>query len=112
MKTRPPFLLWTFEHVLPWLVLVLILSYTYAKFFRHSFGFRAEPSTGLVVFVFDQQPEPTLREGDQILFVGQDSWEELQSDLNRSFFEGYDPGDVVPLTVERDGQRLQVNWVY
>src|SRR5690349_24760442 len=105
MKTRPPFLLWTFEHVLPWLVLVIILSYTYAKFFRHSFGFRVEPSTGLVVFVFDKQPEPTLRENDRVLQIGSTPWEDFDANLIQPFLDGYRPGDTVPIRVERNGQQ-------
>jgi len=112
MKTRNPFLWWTFEHVLPWLVLAIILSYTYAKFFRHSFGFRVEPSTGLVVFVFDKQPEPTLRENDRVLQIGSTPWEDFDANLIQPFLEGYRPGDTVPVRVERNGQQFDISWEY
>ena len=40
------------EHSIPWLVLGLLLVYTYAKFFEHPYaGFRADPS-GHVMYVF------------------------------------------------------------
>ncbi|HEY9528313.1 MAG TPA: ATP-binding protein [Anaerolineales bacterium] len=112
MKTRNPFLWWTFEHVLPWLVLAIILSYTYAKFFRHSFGFRVEPSTGLVVFVFDKQPEPTLRVNDRVLQLGSTPWEDFDANLIQPFLEGYRPGDTVPIRVERNGQQFDISWEY
>jgi signal transduction histidine kinase len=112
MKTRNNSLWWIFEHVLPWLVLAILLTYTYAKFFRHSYGFRVDPSTSLVVFVFDKQPEPTLREHDRILQIGSMTWEEFEADLSRSFFEGYKPGDIVPIRVERNGQQIDISWKY
>lgn len=112
MKTRKNFILWIFEFILPWLVLALLLTYTYAKFFRHSYGFRVEASTGRVVSVFDRQPEPTLREDDQILQIGSLSWEDFQADIRRSLFEGYRPGDTVPITIDRSGQQMDISWNY
>ena len=112
MKTRNISLWWIFQHVLPWLVLAILLTYTYAKFFRHSYGFRIDPSTGHVVFVFDKQPEPTLRESDQILQIGSVRWEDFEADLSRSLLEGYEPGDTVPIRVEREGQEIDISWKY
>lgn len=100
------------ESVLPWLTLVILLTYSYAKFFRPSYGFRLNPDTGLVVFVFDDQPAPTLRENDRIVKIGSITLEEFQADLKRSLFEGYEPGDIVPLTIERGVQTLRIDWVY
>jgi len=112
MKTRNNSLWWIFEHLVPWLVLAILLTYSYAKFFRHSFGFRVDPSSDRVVFVFDQQPEPTLRVNDRVLHIGSVTWEEFEADLSRSFFEGYNPGDIVPITVERDGKQIDISWKY
>lgn len=112
MKTRANVLRWILEIAVPGLVLAMLLTYTYAKFFKHSYGFRAEPSTGRVVFVFDRQPEPTLREDDRILQIGSVQWADIQTDLDRSFFQGYEPGAIVPMTVERDGQTLKIDWIY
>jgi signal transduction histidine kinase len=112
MKTRNNSVWWIFEHVLPWLVLAILLTYTYAKFFRHSYGFRVDPSTALIVWVFDRQPEPTLRENDRILQIGSVRWEDFQADLRLSLFEGYKPGDIVPIRVERGGQRIDNSWKY
>ncbi|MDQ2691540.1 MAG: ATP-binding protein [Chloroflexota bacterium] len=112
MKTRNNFIWWSFEHVLPWLVLAILLTYTYAKFFRHSYGFRVEASSGLVVRVFDQQPEPTLRVDDRVLQIGSVSWAEFEADLTRPFFEGYRPGDTVPIRIDRGGQEMDISWSY
>ena len=112
MKTRGNLRLQIFELVVPWLVLALLLTYSYAKFFRHSYGFRVEPSTALVASIFDQQPEPTLRVNDRILQFGSVRWEEFQADLSMPFFAGYVPGDTVPLKVERDGETIDIAWKY
>ncbi|HSL29792.1 MAG TPA: ATP-binding protein, partial [Anaerolineales bacterium] len=112
MKARNNSFWWIFEHVVPWLVLAILLIYSYAKFFRHSYGFRVEASTGRVVWVFDRQPEPTLREDDRILQIGSMSWEDFQADLSRSLFEGYRPGDTVPIRIDRGGQQLDISWKY
>ena len=112
MKTRNNSIRWIFEHALPWLVLAILLTYTYAKFFRHSYGFRVEPSTGRIVFVFDNQPEPTLRVNDQVLQIGSVLWEDFDANLSYSFFEGYKTGDIVPIRVERGGQQIDVSWNY
>src|SRR5687767_12256308 len=112
MKTRNNSIRWIFEHALPWLVLAILLTYTYAKFFRHSYGFRVEPSTGLIVFVFDNQPEPTLRVNERVLQIGSVLWEDFDANLSYSFFEGYKTGDIVPIRVERGGQQIDVSWNY
>jgi signal transduction histidine kinase len=112
MKTRDNILWLMIEQVLPWLVLVILLTYSYAKFFRHSYGFRVEPSTGLVALVFEKQLEPTLRENDRIIQIGPIPWGAFGADLRKPFFEGYIPGDIVPITVERDGQEINISWEY
>src|SRR5215207_3747482 len=112
MKTRGNLALQIFEHVGPWIVLALLLTYSYAKFFRHSYGFRVSPSTGLVVWVFDKQPEPTLKENDRILQIGITEWEDFRANLHHSLFEGYVPGNIVPLLVERHGQQINISWRY
>jgi signal transduction histidine kinase len=112
MKTRTIPLWWLFEYVIPWLVLAILLTYTYAKFFQHSFGFRVDPSTSLVIGVFDEQPEPTLRVNDRLLQIGSLTWEEFKADLYQFLLDGYKPGDTVPIRVEREGQQIDISWNY
>ena len=112
MKTRNNSHWLLIEQVLIWLVLAILLTYSYAKFFRHSYGFRISASSGIVGIVFDKQPEPTLRENDRILQIGSVLWDEFRDDLRRPFFEGYKPGDTVPITVERNGQEIIISWEY
>jgi signal transduction histidine kinase len=112
MKTRDNPLWLIIEKGLPWLALAILLTYSYAKFFRHSYGFRIDTSTASIVQIFDRQPEPTLKENDRILQIGPVAWDEFRKDLRRPFFAGYQPGDIVPITVARNGQELHISWQY
>ena len=112
MKTRHNTLWLIIEQVLPWLVLAILLFYTYAKFFGHPYGFRWTGPSGTIAFVFDPQPEPTLQVGDRILQIGDVTWEQFRSDLRRTFFDGVKPGQTVPIIVERSGEIRNISWVY
>src|SRR5688572_17597801 len=112
MNTRKSSLWLIIEQVLPWFVLAILLFYTYAKFFGHPYGFRWGSSTGVIIYVFDKQPEPTLKEGDKIIRIGSLHWDEFSADLRKTFFEGVNYGDVVPIVVNRNGQTLNIAWTY
>jgi signal transduction histidine kinase len=100
------------EYALPWFTLLILLTYSYAKFFAHTYGFRWDSETGILFHVFDEQPEPTLKVDDRILRIGNVGWKEFKSDLQSTFFQGARPGNVVPIVVERDGQKLTIPWTY
>ena len=99
-----------FEYTLPWLVLIILLIFSFAKFFRHPYGFGWEPN-GKIYTIFTEQPEPTLQVGDQLIQVGPMSWNDFHGDLRQTFFEGFKPKEIVPMVVERNGQILTVPWV-
>jgi hypothetical protein len=84
IRTSIPWLI--VERVLPWFVLGILLFYTYAKFFGHSYGFRWQASTGVILLVFDHQPQPTLEVGDQIIQIADVTWEQFQGDLRKTFW--------------------------
>ena len=111
MNTRKSALWLVIEQVIPWFVLAILLFYTYAKFFGHPYGFRWD-SSGIIIYVFDKQSETTLKEGDKIIQIGPLRWDEFRADLRKTFFEGYRPGDVVPIVIERDGQTLDISWSF
>ncbi len=97
------------EYTLPWLVLIILFTYSFGMFFRHPYGFGWEPN-GKIYSIFTKQPEPTLRVGDQLVQVGPLSWDAFHADLLKTFFEGIKPGEAVPVIVERDGQTLSILW--
>ncbi|HET9908604.1 MAG TPA: ATP-binding protein [Anaerolineales bacterium] len=112
MNTWKKILWLIIERMVPWLVLAILLFYTYAKFFGHPYGFRWGSSEGVIRYVFIEQPEPTLQENDRIVQIGDVTWEEFREDLRRTFFDGAKPGDLVPITVLRDDERIDISWVY
>jgi len=97
------------EFSLPWLVLVILLTYTYAKFFEHPYGFGWDYN-GSIERVFVIQQEPTLRLGDQLVQVGPLRWDEYRNDLHKTLFEGVQPGEIEQVTVERNGDLLTIPW--
>ncbi len=97
------------EYTLPWLVLAILLFYSYVDFFKHEYGF-AWLSNGSIDHVFVEQPAPTLIVGDRLVQVGPLTWDAFHSDLRKMFFEGVKPGEVTPVMVERNGQTLTIQW--
>lgn len=51
-----------------------------------------------------------LRRHDRLMRVGGTSFQDFISNPRTIPFEGYLPGDLVPLTVMRDGQTFEVEW--
>lgn len=53
----------------------------------------------------------TFQVGDQILAIGDLTAITFQRDRSRVSFDGYDPGDRVPLLIRRNGEEKLVHWV-
>jgi signal transduction histidine kinase/GAF domain-containing protein/ActR/RegA family two-component response regulator len=51
-----------------------------------------------------------LQIGDEILRIGDLSNKEYLFDYSVVLFEGVKPGDVIPILINRDGERILVNW--
>lgn len=96
------------EHSLPWIVLGVLLFYSYVKFFHHPYGF-SWGSNGKVYAVFVEQPQSVMP-GDQLVQVGSLAWQEFENDLRVTLFDGIKVGEVVPVVVERDGELITVQW--
>ena len=98
------------EYTLPWLVLGILLFYSYIEFFQHPYGFPWRPD-GSINFVFiEQTTKPTLMFGDRLVQVGPLSWDAFHSDLRKTLFEGVKKGEITPVTVERNGQLITIPW--
>ncbi|HEX8991433.1 MAG TPA: ATP-binding protein [Anaerolineales bacterium] len=97
------------EYAVPWLVLAVLLIYTYAKFFAHPYGVWWL-NDGIVWKVFVNEREPTIHAGDRLLKVGSVDFQAFLGDLRRDLFEGIRPGESVPVTVQRGAEILTVQW--
>ena len=98
------------EYILPWLVLAILLTYSFADFFRHPYGFWWGTRDGTISKIFVNEREPTIHIGDKIIRVGSVDLKAFESDLRKDLFEGVKVGDAVPITVERGGQLITVQW--
>jgi hypothetical protein len=76
------------EYTLPWLVLAILIIYTYARFFQQPYGFRWS-SDGIIEDVFVKQGPPSLKIGDQIIKIGRLDWETFHTDLNELFSRAF-----------------------
>ncbi len=103
-----------FGHVAVSAVLVLLIAYTYAKFFALPYaGFEFNPSSGELTLVFIEPPAgDQLQVGDRLLQVGPVSWDTFQPDFRQTLFAGVAPGDQVLLEVERGGLVIPVSWTF
>ena len=98
------------QYVLPWLVLIILLVYTYAKFFQDQYGFRWDPDTGIIEYVYKDQSGLTLQPGDQLVQIGSLPWNDFHKDITKTFFDGAESGQAVPITILRGTQRLTIEW--
>ncbi len=103
-----------FASILPWLVLVILLVYTYVKFVVVPYpGFFFRGSNGYIETLYvTGQPGTSLEIGDKLVQVGPVPWQDYRTNLRTTLFKGVRPGEVVPITVERNGQNLTIPWVY
>ncbi len=103
------------------LVLLLCLFYTYAHVF-----WVPEPgitfNTKWIVTSIDpcdtypgwceanQGGFQALQVGDQLIAIGHLTYQDYWDDKRRVLFDGYGPGESVPITLSRDGDRQAINW--
>lgn len=114
MTHRPSLLSLLVEPALPWLVLALLFAYTSALFFQAPYpGFGFTPSRGSIKTVFvTSPPDASLQDGDQFIQIGAVSWTDFQADLRQTLFENVRPGQVVPITIERNDESQTIPWVF
>jgi signal transduction histidine kinase len=99
------------NYVLPSIVLVFLLIYTYAKFFEHPYtGFRLDSRGNVFEIFVEQQTEPFLQVGDRVIKIDQVTWENFQTDLRKSIFDHVRSGEVINLLVKRGDQDLLIPW--
>ncbi len=102
------------EHALPWIILAILLLYTFAKFFEHPYlGFRSDSERGTVIAIYvKEDTEPALQLGDRLVQIGNVRWDDFKADLKKTILDDSHTGELVPLLVERNGQRMIVPWRY
>ncbi|CAG0977396.1 partial Sensor histidine kinase ComP, partial [Anaerolineae bacterium] len=110
-NSRRSFLL--LEHLLPWLVLGLLLLYTYAFWGVVPYaGFLYRPDGQVVELYLQPEPPADLRLNDRLLQVGPVHWDDFRQNFRQPLFEGAKPDDEIPLVIQRDNQTLTLFWVF
>lgn len=102
------------EILLSLAVLVLLLAYTYAIFYKAPYsGFEFNPSNGQVFQILVKANSgAAVQVGDVLEQIGPIRWSNYKADANQSFFEKTQPGEIVDITVVRNGVPLTVPWVF
>lgn len=100
------------EPAISLLILVVLLSFTLQVFFQLPYaGF--DFSDGRVYIITNQSPDSDpLLLGDRLIEVGGIAIADFENDLRITLFENVTAGDIVPLVVERDGEILNIDWVF
>lgn len=102
-----------FEHILPWLVLFVLLFYTYVRFFEHPYiGFKLDPNGRISYIYVPSNPlGRSLQVDDHLVQVDGLLWTNFMADLHRPLFTTYiQPGQVISLQIERNGQPEEIRW--
>ena len=99
-----------FERALPWVVLAILLGYSYGKISQHRYGMWWS-SNGTIARLFVNEREPTLHLGDVLMRVDSVDFQAFQDDLSTPLFNGVRAGTVVPITVRRGEQVVTVPWI-
>lgn len=99
------------ETITPWFILAGLLFSAYATFAAVPYAGFAYSGSGQIVRIHvPTAGAATLKVGDRLVQVGTVPWSAFTQDLRQSFFEGVQPGEIVPITVERNGQIHNINW--
>lgn len=106
---------WHVSEVLISLFVFFVLAfYTYAILFIAPYpGFFFNHTTGRIVEIYSSSTQsPTLQVGDILKKIGDISWEEYVNNLRVVFFEGVEAGEIVEITVNRNGKDIVIQWEF
>ena len=101
-----------FETALAILAFAILAAFTYAKLSILPYtGFVFASTSGEIRLVFDEtSSETSLKKDDVLAQVGQTHYEDYKNDLWMTLFDQVAAGDVVPITVQRDGVNMKIPW--
>src|SRR5688572_9359282 len=107
---------WQISEILISLFVFLILfSYTYALLVLDPYpGFSFNSSNARIVEIYAQpeQGTPTLQVGDVLKKIGPILWETYQKDARVILYEGVQAGEIVEITVDRNGETMVIPWKF
>ncbi len=99
------------EYILPWLTLLLILSYSVFFFSRQPYlGFFTSDNKLVVTYDVPSQQGESLIIGDTLVKVNGITQDQMDKDLSTGFFNQVRTGDRLDIVVERDGQQKNIQY--
>jgi signal transduction histidine kinase len=114
MRTpRQKWILWS-EIVLAWLVLLLLLFYTYLEIIKAPYiGFNFDSLNGRIRTVYIDGPLDDLEIGDQVVAANGKELAQPVESLRHQRFAGVEPGETLILQVKRQNQEAieEVQWI-
>ncbi|MBE0670027.1 MAG: hypothetical protein IH588_05515, partial [Anaerolineales bacterium] len=100
------------ELLLPVSVLLILVCYTYGVLFMVPYsGFNFNNNNGRIAEIYSDQT-PSLQLDDVLIKIGPVSWENYKKDARVLFFEGVQEGDIVEITVRRNGAEIIIPWKF
>lgn len=96
-------------------IFLALVSYTYALWVLDPYpGFSFNNSNGQIIEIDTgaEQGVPTLQTGDIIKKIGAIPWEAYKKDARVLLFEGLQPGDIIEITVNRNGEDIVIPWKF
>lgn len=109
--TQPRFLS-RISELLPLAVLAVLSFFTLAKFVLIPYAGFDWTSEGAVSVIFVSQSQtPKLALNDGLVSVGDATWQDFSNHSDILLFDRAAPGQIVPLTVMRDGRPFTIPWV-
>ena len=96
------------------LTLGILVTYTIAKFTILPYaGFIFNPSDGNIDHILvDAAPGADVQIGDQLIQVGSVRWSDFEASRRLTLFDNVSEGQIVEITILRDGQEITIPWVY
>ncbi|MFN8494529.1 MAG: ATP-binding protein [Caldilineaceae bacterium] len=100
------------ENSIPWVVLGVLLLYTYGEIgYAPYLGFSYAPSSGVITEVFVSPPfEQKLEPGDQLQQVGSVTWPMYLANLRQPLFAHVKNGQSLAILIKRNGKIQTIRW--
>lgn len=96
---------------LPWLVLPILVLYTYLEIVHAPYiGFSFSPSRGVVQTIWVDAPGYNLRANDLIVSVDGVGWHAEQVQFHNTLLSYLQTDDLLNLEIERAGEKHFVTW--
>ena len=101
-----------FELSLSIFFLAVLVPFTVIQFFvRPYMGFDVLAPKGVVSAIYvNPANHQTPKVGDHIIQAGSITWEQFINSTTPFIFEGYRSGDIVPLILQRNGEKIHLDW--